>query len=259
MTFEYPYWSTPLAQQTSLVHIAVVLAILSLTAAIWLSYRDRSLWRLYVFIGSGLCVLYEPLGDVLTAVAYPPGDGEMRLFATYGRTIPLWMLPNYFFFISAPLFLITRYLIVRFVSARTWILTFLGIALFMALFEQPGIKSDAWRYYASNGPFAWNTYPVWVAFANAQSALVVATAVYLLRQFILRGWLQIGIIFLLPMIFAASHVSVSLIESAAQYSNAPPLAVNAAAVIAIAASFSNGMICWKVLQLTQRSPAKAAA
>jgi hypothetical protein len=250
LSFEYPYWSTPISQQVNLFHTAMVLAIVTSFACLWLSYRERNPWRLYVLLGACFCVLYEPLGDVLTAVAYPPGDDEMRLFATYGRNIPSWMLPNYIFFITAPLLLINRFLIVRFVSLRTWLIAFLGIALFMGIFEQPGIKADAWRYYASNGPLAINTYPLWVAFANAQAALLVATAVYLLRKLILPRTLQGAIALLLPLVFAGSHVSASLVPSVAQYSSAGRSLVNAAAATAVVVSLVNVLVCWKALYLS---------
>ncbi|MET0660270.1 MAG: hypothetical protein ABW110_19170, partial [Steroidobacteraceae bacterium] len=71
MTFDYPSWSTPLEQQRSMLVVASVLMGLALLYAVWTVRKERSPWPIFVFLGAGLSVFYEPLGDILTKVAYP--------------------------------------------------------------------------------------------------------------------------------------------------------------------------------------------
>ena len=83
------------------------------------------------------------------------------------------MLTNFFFFFSLPALLLEQYVVRPGTGPVKWWLTYAGIVLIGALFEQPGINADGWRYYGVQA-FSVNTYPVWVVFANAAALFAIA-------------------------------------------------------------------------------------
>lgn len=230
--FDFPLWSIPAAQQIGTLWVASVLALLSLLYAAWMTRRLRDPFPLALFLGAACSVVYEPLGDILTKVAYPPLD-QISLMTAFGRPVPLWMLPNYAFFFCVPVLLLLHYVVRPDVTARRWWLSYAGIALFVALFEQPGINADNWRYYATNQALSINSYPLWVAFANAQSLFMIATGIALLRRRVITPRLSFLFVPIVPMLFVGSHVGAALPISAALYSTDNRLIVNAAALLAI--------------------------
>ena len=247
--FNFPQWSVPVAQQQGLMRVAIVLAMASLLYALWLARRERDPYPLFVFLGAGFAVLYEPLGDVLTKVAYPPLD-QISLMTSFGRPIPLWLAPNYLFFFCVPVLLLMQFVVRRDTSPRRWWLTYLGLVLFVGLFEQPGINAGSWRYYASNQAFSINTYPVWVAFVNAQSLFIIAVGVHLLRRTVIDARRSFMLIVLHPTLLVGSHVGASLAVVSALYTTENLVIINAAAVLSIATCVLN---VWLGLKLVRES------
>lgn len=233
MVFNYPSWSTPVDQQRSMLVVSSVLMAVALLYALWMARRERSLWPLFVFLGAGCSVFYEPLGDILTKVAYPPQD-EMRLLVAFDRVLPLWMGPNYFFFFSIPVLLLLRYVVKPGVSPQRWWISYIALVVFVTAFEQPGIKSDAWRYYGENQALSWNTYPLWVGFVNAQSLFLMASGIHGFRRLFPRQWQSVLLILLMPTLLVASHVGISWPVASALYSTDNSLIVNLAALLTIA-------------------------
>lgn len=232
VVFDYPLWAVPADQQHILLVIACVLAGLSFLYAVWMAVRCRDLFPIAIFLGAGLSVIYEPLGDILTKVAYPPLE-QVSLMTSFGRPTPLWMLPNYFFFFCTPVLLLLQFVIRQDMTMRKYWIAYAIMAVFVAAFEQPGINGDLWRYYASNSAFSVNSYPVWVAFANSASLFVIATGVFLLRRSVIPPRLSFLFILLVPILFVGSHVGPTIPVAWAVYTTENPLVVNAAAVLAI--------------------------
>lgn len=245
--FDYPQWSIPLEQQNSLLTTALVLAGVTLAYAIWTAWREKDTYPLFLFIGAGLAVIYEPLGDILTGVVYPPLE-QVSLMTSFGRPIPLWLLPNYCFFIGLPALLLIRYLMKPSVSTRTWWITYVAIVLAVGLFEQPGLGSGFWRYYKENQAFSISTYPVWVAFANAQGLFIVAAGVHLLRNRILNRRTSVLLVLLVPMLFAGSHLAGHLPVAWALYTFQDSAIVNAASIVAVAMCILSMWIALKCVQ-----------
>ncbi|MET0983802.1 MAG: hypothetical protein ABW034_00200 [Steroidobacteraceae bacterium] len=247
MIFEYPSWSTPLEQQRGLLTVALITMGLSLAYSLWLARKERSLWPLFVFLGAGCSVFYEPLGDILTKVAYPPLD-ELRLLEAFGRVLPLWMGPNYFFFFCVPVLLLLNFVVKEGVAPRRWWMTYIGLVLFVTVFEQPGIKADAWRYYGSNQALSLNTYPLWVGFVNAQSLFVMASGVYGFRRLFHKAWHSVLLILLMPTLLVASHVGISWPVSSALYSTDNVTIVNSAALLTVVMCFVSVAACLQALR-----------
>ena len=65
--FEVPM---PQTAQTVLIIAMTVMALISLSYAIYASVRRRDLVHIWLFIGAGLAIPYEALGDNLVHVYY---------------------------------------------------------------------------------------------------------------------------------------------------------------------------------------------
>ena len=230
--FNFPRWGISSQQQSTLLHVAIALSVLSAAYALWLARRERDGYPVFVFLGAGLAVLYEPLGDILSKVAYPPLD-QISLMISFGRPIPLWMLPNYFFFFCVPVLLLLQFVVRRGVSARRWFLTYCSLTLLVALFEQPGINADAWRYYGAHRAFAINSYPVWVAFVNAETLMMLAVGIHLLRRTIISARTSFLFVILVPILLVGSHVGPAIFVASAMYSGTSQAIINAAALLTI--------------------------
>jgi len=256
--FEFPQWAIPENQQATLLNTAIVLAAATLIYVAWLAWRKREFDPIAIFVGGGAAVIYEPLGDILTKVAYPP-LAQTSLMTSFGRPTPLWMLPNYFFFITIPTLMLLRFLVREGVSARKWWLTYGGLVLFVALFEQPGINAGSWRYYAANQAISINTYPLWVGFVNAQSLFAIATGIFFLKRSVIPASMWMLLAPLVPMLFVGSHVAASLPVSWALYTTNDTLLVNMAALLSIALCFLNVWIGWNLTRRASRGPSEPPA
>jgi hypothetical protein len=253
--FGYPSWSVPAAQQQSLLTVACVLAAFSLGYAIWFSWRERSAFPIFLFIGAGFSLIYEPMGDMLTKVAYPPVD-QVSLFTSFGRPIPLWMLPNYVFFFCVPVLLLLQFVVRPGVTTRKWWLTYFGLVIFVTVFEQPGIANDSWRYYGTHEAWSINSYPFWVGFVNAQSLFAIAAGVHLLRHFVLPKGASVLLVFLVPILFVGSHVAVSMPVTSATFSTQNLVIINAAALLTVMMACLTVWIGYKLVSThgTERLP-----
>jgi len=242
--FAFPAWSIPVEQQMGLFKVTVVLAIIAAAYAVWRTAKTRHPYPIFVFLGAGFSILYEPLGDILTKVAYAPVD-QVSIMTAFGRPTPLWMLPNYLFFFSLPALLLEQFVVRPDTTARKYWLTFVGVALFVAVFEQPGINGDIWRYYGTQA-FSINTYPVWVAFANAASLFVIAATVALLRRTIITPRLAFLFVPIVPIVFIGTHVGGTLPIGAALYSTENQMVLDIAALLAMAIC---SMVVWLAYRL----------
>lgn len=250
--FAFPAWSIPVEQQMGLFKVTVVLAVIAAIYALWRTMRVRHPYPLFVFLGAGFSILYEPLGDILTKVAYAPVD-QVSIMTAFGRPTPLWMLPNYLFFFSLPALLLEQFVVKPGTTPRKYWLTFIGVALFVAVFEQPGINGDIWRYYGTQA-FSINSYPVWVAFANAASLFVIAAAVAMLRRTIITPGLALLFVPIVPIVFIGTHVGGTLPIGAALYSTSNQMILDLAALLSMAICT---MIVWLAYRLLALMPAKA--
>jgi hypothetical protein len=213
--------------------VATILAVLSAIYAIHVAQREADAYPLFIFLGAGLAIALEPVGDIFTQVVYPHLE-QVSLFSAWGRSMPLWMLPNYLFFFCAPVLWLMRNTIRRDVSATKWWGTYVTLTVLVAAFEMPGINASSWKYYGVVRPWTINTYPIWVAFNNAQCLLSTATAVHLLRRAGVGGTRAYWYIALVPLVIAGSHIAPSLPVATATHSGAGITVVNAAALLTIA-------------------------
>lgn len=246
MDLTHPQWSTDPAQQHQLLVVALILFALCFVVALLRARAERHPWPLFVFLGAGCALLYEPLGDVLSKVAYPPLDPSV--LTVFGRAIPLWMVPNYFFFMGLPTLLLLKYLVKPGMSAKSWWTTYAVLVVAVGLFEQPGIAASSWKYFDPVQAFSVNTYPIWVAFANAQALFVMACGVRAYRAVAPGKAASAGLILVVPSLLAASHAAVSLPVSSAMYGTRNLTIINLAALTTIGACLLAVWFCYATLR-----------
>jgi len=78
MRDDFPVWGIPAAQQRGLLIVALIFAAVSLVYSLILTQRERDLYPLFVWIGSGLAVFLEPIGDIFSQVVYPIRTRSVR-------------------------------------------------------------------------------------------------------------------------------------------------------------------------------------
>jgi hypothetical protein len=74
--------------------------LLALAYCIHLARKEHQRYPLFVFLGAGLCVFYEPINNVLGHCTYPE-ISQITWIETFGRRIPSYIGPVYFFYFSA--------------------------------------------------------------------------------------------------------------------------------------------------------------
>lgn len=198
----------PQTAQTVLIVAMTVMAALSLAYALYASARRRDLVHLWLFIGAGLAIPYEALGDDLVHVYYPE-QGQVGWVTTFGHSIPAFIGILYFWYLP-----ILGYAMIRRartgVSARRFWLEwsgFLGFAIFFEMFVT-SVGGTTWVYY---GPQAFKLLdvPVLTPFTYVSFMVAIAGAFCAMERLLPRGrqWLIVPAV---PMVMAGSHAMTSL-------------------------------------------------
>jgi hypothetical protein len=222
----------PAGPQAILIALSSVVLVLSL----WFVAREcrrRKDWiPVYAFIGGGLIIIYEPLGDILASVLYPmPGQiGWIKLF---GRQIPLFIGLLYFWYMSVPALYFVRCVEHGLTKARLWRLYLFTVALAFGI-ELFGVSLNAWVYYGPH-PYVLLGVPIWcpVTYSGFLMSIGIglqAMATQLARK---HHWLvMLGV----PLCMAGGHCVLALPTAAAMLSTAEPVWIWLGASVSIALS-----------------------
>jgi hypothetical protein len=203
--FEVPM---PQTAQTVLIIAMTVMALISLSYAIYASVRRRDLVHIWLFIGAGLAIPYEALGDNLVHVYYTE-QGQIGWVTTFGHSIPAFIGILYFWYLT-----IYAYLMIRRartgVSARRFWLEWSGFLSFAIFFEMlvTSIGGPTWIYYGPQA-FMVGDVPVLTPFTYVSFMVAIAGAFCALERLLPRGrkWLIVPAV---PMVMAGSHAMTSL-------------------------------------------------
>src|SRR6059036_2919804 len=108
----------PSTTQTVLIGAMSLLAAASVVYALRESRRRRDLAAVFLVIGAGLAVFYEPLGDSLVRVYYTERGQETWIHA-FGLDIPAFIGLLYLWYMPVGAYVLMR-LSERGISRRTW-------------------------------------------------------------------------------------------------------------------------------------------
>jgi hypothetical protein len=234
----------PQTAQTVLIVAMTVMATLSFAYAVYACVRRRDLVHLWLFVGAGLAIPYEALGDNLVHVYYTE-RGQIGWVTTFGHSIPAFIGILYFWYLP-----ILGYVMIRRaktgVSARRFWLEWSGFLGFAIFFEMlvTNVGGATWIYY---GPQAFKLLdvPVLTPFTYVSFMVAIAGAFCAMERLLPRGrqWLIVPAV---PMVMAGSHAMTSLPLAVALHSgttNTTYIAVGAigTAVFAVLLAYIVGL------------------
>lgn len=151
-------------------------AAAALGAAVHQFVRHRRAVPLFLVVGAAVGSVNEAPLDLFVS-AYYPGQGQWTLYETFGRPIPVWVLPAHVVLFAAAPYVLAR--LMRTVSARRvgW-LGCLGLAVSDVLIELP--NRSILTYYGDH-PFRVFGFPLAMAAVNAATMTAIAVTVLLVE------------------------------------------------------------------------------
>ncbi len=185
-----------------------VVALLALGYCVHLARRERKSYPLFVFLGAGLSVFYEPINNVLGLCTYPE-IGQVTWIETLGRKIPTYIGAVYFFYFSATILWIMGRIRAGVTIRQWWRYYAVGVVVCTS-FELIPIHYGWWKYYGDNQALRILGFPMWWWFANPMCLFAMATLFHYLRQRVLSDRLSPLLVVLWPMALFATHGSAAL-------------------------------------------------
>jgi hypothetical protein len=238
----------PHTAQIVLLVTMIAGAVASIVYAVRESARRRDLALIWLLIGAGISIYYEPLGDALVKVYYSE-HGQIGWIDAFGRSIPAFIGILYFWYLPIGTYVLLRWS-ERGISARLWWATWTGFLAFAVGFEMAvtSIGGPAWTYH---GPQAFKVadVPVLTPFTYISFVVGIGMGVWALARWLpaRRQWLIVPAV---PMLMTASHAATSMPLAIALYSG-----TSSTSVIAIGALGSAGLailLSWIGSQMFRR-------
>jgi hypothetical protein len=161
------------------------LALLALGAAVHQFVRLRRAVPLFLIIGAAIGSVNEAPLDLFVS-AYYPRAGQWPLYESFGRPIPVWVLPAHVMLFAAAPYVLSRLMRATSIRRVGWI-GCLGLAVSDLLIELP--DRSILTYYGDH-PFRVFGFPVAMAAVNAATMTAIAVTVLLLEPR-LRGRYQV--------------------------------------------------------------------
>lgn len=190
-------------------------AVVSVLVVIRTAGRRQDRVPVLVLLGTLLCVVYEPIGDMLV-LAYYPEQGQITWVTLFDRAIPVFIGLMYVCYIG-PFVLLFEHLNRRRFTTRSWWSLWAGSAAAIILIELAVMQiGDAWVYYGPQRTVVAGL-PVWSPITYVSFLFVIASGVHGLAVRLRRRdhWLIVPAV---PALLAAAHVTTSLPAAAALYS-----------------------------------------
>ena len=222
----------PSGPQTLLIALSVTMFVLSLWFVVSECQRRQDWVPVYAFLGGGLIIVYEPLGDMLASVLYPI-HGQISWIELFGRKIPLFIGVLYFWYMSIPALYFVKRVSQGLTRGALWRLYFatLGVAIGIELL---GVNLNAWVYYGPH-PYLFFGVPLWCPATYSAFLMTISMGLQIMSTHLARQhqWL---IVFGVPLFMAGGHCAVSLPAAAAMFSTNNPLWIGLGATASIALS-----------------------
>lgn len=240
----------PVGPQRLLIALSLTLFVL----AVWfvvVEVKRRNDWvPLYAFIGGGLAVVYEPLGDMLVCALYPL-HGQIGWINVFGRSIPMFIGVLYFWYMSVPAIYFLRKLDSGMSQASLWANYWLLIGLAIGI-EVYGVSQSAWVYYGTHAYVIFGV-PLWAPFTYAGFTLSICIGLHLLSTQLERKyhWL---IVPGLPLFMAGGHLAITLPASAAVFTTSDPLWLWFGATLTIVLSIGMAWVLSMVYCVNNKQP-----
>jgi hypothetical protein len=164
----------------TVLHVVVAVAVTGWILLRW--GRARSRLGLLVLLGGGLSVLAEPFFDRLGFI-WHARVGQWTLVTLFGHSVPLWMLPVYYWFIGGQTLFVLHKIRAGWSANRLFTL-YAGICAMDAVLELPILYAGGVYTYFGHQPFwnaTWFPLPAWYIVLNGVLPFAAAAAVLGLR------------------------------------------------------------------------------
>jgi hypothetical protein len=232
-----------------------VVGLLALAYCIHLARAERKRYPLFVFLGAGLAVFYEPINNVLGHCTYPE-ISQVTWLETFGRRIPTYIGPVYFFYFSAPvLWLMGR--IRAGVSVRQWWRYYAIGVVVCTCFELIPLHYGWWKYYGDNQGLRVGGFPMWWWFTNPMCLFAMATLFHFLREHVITDRLSPVLVVLWPMALFATHGSAAIPIFTALNSTSSTVVTTLATLLTIGLALMVMALTGKLVAVDHRRPAGA--
>jgi len=193
------------------IGLTVACGLIALAVGVYVviaSRRRGDLAPLLIYVGAGLAVFYEPLGDSLSQVYYPE-IGQWSWINSFGRDIPVFIGLLYFWYMAAGSLWLLHKADVG-VTARQWWGAwggYLGFAIALEMVAARGLSNAdgaPWIYYG-NQAFVFMDVPFFTPWSYVSIDVVVAMGAVMLVRFLPRTqyWLLLPLV---PMLMLAGHL-----------------------------------------------------
>jgi lipoprotein signal peptidase len=195
--------------------------------------RSGSAIPVLIMIGAGIASLQECAFDVMVLVNWAD-SGHTPLYRIFDRSVPIWMLFAYPWFIGGQGYWMYRKLQQGMTGKQLWSLYF--FAWFANLFlEVPALQLGNIYTYFGNQPFRILGFPLWMAWVNALMPILLASAVYAYRDSF-TGVRSLLVLAVVPMAVGAAQIMIGWPIWLALNSGAGYGVTHAAAVISLGLS-----------------------
>ncbi|HKN39016.1 MAG TPA: hypothetical protein VJ456_07910 [Acidimicrobiia bacterium] len=230
-----------------------VVGLLALGYCVHLARRDRTRWPLFVFLGSGLAVFYEPINNVLGHCTYPE-ISQVTWISTLGRRIPTYIGPVYFFYFSAPILWLMGRIRAGVTTRQWWTYYSVGVVA-CTCFELIPIHYGWWKYYGANQGLRVLGFSMWWWFANPMCLFAMAALFHFLREQVLTDRLSPLLVVLWPMALFATHGSAAVPVYTALNSTANTAVTSLAVLLTIGLALMVVALTGKLVAIDARRPA----
>ncbi len=167
---------------------------------IWVKDRDSAPFAL--LLGGAICVVWEPIVDVLGRCWYP-AFGQVHLFTTFGRPIPLYVIFGYTWFMGG--LSIVAYSVIQAKGMKALWHLYPILILIEAPFELLAVHTHVYVYYGHQ-PLSLDSWPIWWGFVNTSVPITTAALLTCFRSN-LKGWRGLLVIAMVPMIDGAANAA----------------------------------------------------
>ncbi|MGH8875607.1 MAG: hypothetical protein ACRDVM_10215 [Acidimicrobiia bacterium] len=208
LVVERPNWELSNTHELAANLIFGAVAGLALAFMVYVIRKERQRYPLFMFLGAGLSVFYEPINNVLGLVPYPE-SGQVTWIETFGRQIPTYIGFVYFFYFSATILWLTRRIRAG-VTARQWARYYAVGVVLCTSFELIPIHLGWWKYYGDHQALRVLDFPMWWWFANPMCLFAMATLFHFLRERVITDRLSPLFVPLYPVALFAMHGSAAI-------------------------------------------------
>ena len=224
------------SQQVVLDQMMMFSVAVTLIAALYglLDWRKtKSPTFLFLLLGGGLAVIFEPFNDILGG-CWHPINGQTPVFELMGRPMPMWVILIYFVVYGVQGAVMYRILREP-VKARIMWLAFAFPIIAQIAMETSMMRLDLYYYYG-NQPLLFHKFPLYWAVGNA-IVFYMAAVITILFQPCLRGWRMLMIPLITPLADAAFAPLVVFPSAMALNSQIPNWATQTAGVLSFVIAF----------------------